>query len=152
MEVRIHNSRMNKFLLFIIFVLNGMFLTSQVKAAESTNSKSPDLTQAEYSTESIECTVMEVAIQYKSGDHETKFDCIEQDSTNDNIYALEGLPSNFKEQYQGKLTSAKTVQGQSVKITVKGKNVKVDGANVTAVNVETSNGVIHIIDTVILPN
>jgi transforming growth factor-beta-induced protein len=51
-----------------------------------------------------------------------------------------------------KLTSAKTVQGQSVKIAVEGKNVKVDGANVTTANVETSNGVIHIIDSVILPN
>jgi uncharacterized surface protein with fasciclin (FAS1) repeats len=28
----------------------------------------------------------------------------------------------------------------------------IDGATVTAVDMETSNGVIHVIDTVILPN
>ncbi len=50
-----------------------------------------------------------------------------------------------------KLNSAKTVQGQSVQIKVDGGKVMVDGANVTATDVKCSNGVIHIIDTVILP-
>jgi uncharacterized surface protein with fasciclin (FAS1) repeats len=50
-----------------------------------------------------------------------------------------------------KLTEAKTVQGQSVKITVKDGKVKVDGANVTATDIAASNGVIHVIDAVILP-
>ena len=50
-----------------------------------------------------------------------------------------------------KLTEAKTVQGQSVKIMVKGGKVSVDGANVTATDIAASNGVIHVIDSVIMP-
>jgi len=49
-----------------------------------------------------------------------------------------------------KLSSAKTVQGQSVKITTSG-GVKVDSANVVKTDVVASNGVIHVIDAVILP-
>ena len=49
------------------------------------------------------------------------------------------------------LTAAKTVQGQEVAISVEDGNVKVDGANVTATDIECSNGVIHVIDAVILP-
>jgi len=50
-----------------------------------------------------------------------------------------------------KLTSAKTVNGQSVKITVDGGKVKVNDANVVKTDVAASNGVIHVIDTVLLP-
>ena len=50
-----------------------------------------------------------------------------------------------------KLASAKTVQGQSVKISTQG-GVKVDNANVTQTDIGASNGVIHVIDTVILPD
>ena len=50
-----------------------------------------------------------------------------------------------------KLTSAKTVQGQAVRIAVDGGKVKVDGATVTTADVMASNGVIHVIDSVILP-
>ena len=49
-----------------------------------------------------------------------------------------------------KLTSAKTVQGQSVKISTAG-GVKVDNANVVKTDIACSNGVIHVIDAVILP-
>lgn len=47
---------------------------------------------------------------------------------------------------------AKTVQGQSVKLSAEGGKVMVDGATVTAADVVASNGVIHVIDKVILPN
>jgi uncharacterized surface protein with fasciclin (FAS1) repeats len=50
-----------------------------------------------------------------------------------------------------KLTSAKTVNGQSVKVTVDGGKVKVNDANVVKTDVAASNGVIHVIDTVLLP-
>ncbi|MFC1236289.1 fasciclin domain-containing protein [Vibrio sp. F74] len=50
-----------------------------------------------------------------------------------------------------KLTSAKTVQGQKVTIKVMGSKVMVDNANVIATDVAASNGVIHVIDSVILP-
>ena len=45
----------------------------------------------------------------------------------------------------------KTVNGQEVKITVKDGKVMVNDANVTTVDVKASNGVIHVIDKVILP-
>lgn len=50
-----------------------------------------------------------------------------------------------------KLKSAKTVQGSSVKINAKGGKVMVDNANVVKTDIATSNGVIHVIDSVILP-
>lgn len=50
-----------------------------------------------------------------------------------------------------KLSSAKTVQGQSADIEVKDGKVFVDGAQVIATDIKTSNGVIHVLDSVILP-
>ena len=50
-----------------------------------------------------------------------------------------------------KLKSAKTVNGQSVQIMVKGGKVMVDNASVVKTDIECSNGVIHVIDAVILP-
>jgi uncharacterized surface protein with fasciclin (FAS1) repeats len=50
-----------------------------------------------------------------------------------------------------KLKSAKTVQGSDVKITASAGKVKVDDATVVKPDVMASNGVIHVIDTVILP-
>jgi len=49
-----------------------------------------------------------------------------------------------------KLDSAETVQGQSVAIET-ANGVTVAGAKVTKTDVLASNGVIHVIDTVILP-
>ena len=49
-----------------------------------------------------------------------------------------------------KLTSAKTVQGSEVTISTK-DGVKVDNANVIKTDIKASNGVIHVIDTVIIP-
>ena len=50
-----------------------------------------------------------------------------------------------------KLTSAETVQGQAVSIEVKDGKVYVDGAQVVTTDIKASNGVIHVIDAVILP-
>lgn len=50
-----------------------------------------------------------------------------------------------------KLKSATTVQGSDVKIATSGGKVKVGNANVVKADVMASNGVIHVIDTVILP-
>ncbi len=50
-----------------------------------------------------------------------------------------------------KLSEAKTVEGSAVKIAVKDGKVKVNGANVVKTDIGASNGVIHVIDTVILP-
>ena len=51
-----------------------------------------------------------------------------------------------------KLSEATTVQGSSVDIKVDGGKVYVDGAQVIKADIECSNGVIHVIDSVILPN
>jgi len=51
-----------------------------------------------------------------------------------------------------RLTSAKTVNGQKVKIAVKKGKVFVDGAQVVNTDISASNGVIHIIDSVIMPD
>jgi len=46
---------------------------------------------------------------------------------------------------------AKTVNGQSFMINMDAGNVMVDSAKVVQTDIECSNGVIHVIDTVILP-
>ncbi|HEX2411262.1 MAG TPA: fasciclin domain-containing protein [Solirubrobacteraceae bacterium] len=50
-----------------------------------------------------------------------------------------------------KLTGAKTLNGASVTIKVADGTVKVDGATVTATDVMASNGIVHVIDTVLIP-
>ncbi len=49
------------------------------------------------------------------------------------------------------MTSAKTVQGQSVKISKKDGMMMVDNADIAKGDVKASNGVIYVIDSVILP-
>lgn len=50
-----------------------------------------------------------------------------------------------------KLTGAVTLQGQRIGVDAK-SGVKVDGANVTRTDIACSNGVIHVIDAVIMPS
>lgn len=61
------------------------------------------------------------------------------------------VPGNVMAADVVKLTSATTVNGKDVKIAVAGGKVTVDGANVTTTDIKASNGVIHVIDSVILP-
>ncbi len=49
------------------------------------------------------------------------------------------------------LKEAETANGQKVAIEVVGESVKVDEATVIATDIDASNGVIHVIDRVILP-
>jgi uncharacterized surface protein with fasciclin (FAS1) repeats len=49
------------------------------------------------------------------------------------------------------LDDVKTVNGERIDIQVDGSAVKVNEANVTATDIAASNGVIHVIDQVILP-
>src|SRR5512142_812393 len=51
-----------------------------------------------------------------------------------------------------KTMEAKTAQGQSVKLKVSDAGVTVDNAKVIKTDLLAENGVIHVIDTVILPN
>ena len=50
-----------------------------------------------------------------------------------------------------KLHKAKTVEGHEVAIKTTNGNVMIDNANVTKTDIAASNGVIHVIDAVILP-
>ena len=52
---------------------------------------------------------------------------------------------------QVKPGQVKTVQGQSLTVSTKGGNVQVDNARVVKTDVMASNGVIHVIDSVVLP-
>ena len=61
------------------------------------------------------------------------------------------IPGNVKAADVAKLNKVRTVQGQSVSIDTT-DGVKVDGARVIQADVVASNGVIHVIDTVIIPD
>ena len=50
-----------------------------------------------------------------------------------------------------KLKEAKTVNGAMVAVKVDGGNVMINNAKVTTADIKASNGVIHVIDTVLLP-
>jgi LPXTG-motif cell wall-anchored protein len=49
------------------------------------------------------------------------------------------------------LTSAKTVQGEDLKVSAAGGRVAINNAGVTQADIMADNGVIHVIDTVLLP-
>jgi uncharacterized surface protein with fasciclin (FAS1) repeats len=49
------------------------------------------------------------------------------------------------------ISSAKTVKGKFASVRESDSGVIIDGANVVAVDIETSNGVVHVIESVILP-
>ena len=61
------------------------------------------------------------------------------------------VPGKVKAADVVKLNEAKTVNGQDVTITVADSGVRVDNANVVKTDIGASNGVIHVIDTVIIP-
>ena len=50
-----------------------------------------------------------------------------------------------------KLRTAKAVSGDTIDITANGGTVRVDDARVVKTDIAASNGVIHVIDTVIIP-
>jgi uncharacterized surface protein with fasciclin (FAS1) repeats len=62
------------------------------------------------------------------------------------------VPGSVSSKQVVKLASAKTVNGQSVSIKTDKKGVMVGGAQVVKTDIAASNGVIHVIDTVMLPN
>ena len=61
------------------------------------------------------------------------------------------VPGKVKASQVVNLDSAETLNGQLVDIKTEGSTVMIDGATVVAADVMASNGVIHVIDTVILP-
>ena len=61
------------------------------------------------------------------------------------------VPGNVMAVQVTKLNSAKTANGQSLTISVNGGTVMVDNAKVVKTDILCSNGVIHVIDSVVLP-
>ncbi|QMU56960.1 MAG: fasciclin domain-containing protein [Boseongicola sp.] len=55
------------------------------------------------------------------------------------------------DQLVGQRSNVATVQGQTVHVDGKGGGVKVNSSTVTTADIAASNGVIHVIDTVLLP-
>jgi uncharacterized surface protein with fasciclin (FAS1) repeats len=51
-----------------------------------------------------------------------------------------------------KLNSAKTVEGRNIGVKVVEGTVMVDNAHVIQTDIQASNGVIHVIDAVIMPH
>jgi uncharacterized surface protein with fasciclin (FAS1) repeats len=43
------------------------------------------------------------------------------------------------------------LQGQSAAVTMEGNKIRIDGANLIGVDIASSNGIIHMIDTVMQP-
>jgi hypothetical protein len=62
------------------------------------------------------------------------------------------VPGNVKAEQVVKLKKAKTLNGQQVSIAVTKKGVKVNNAKVVKTDIETSNGVIHVINRVLIPS
>lgn len=61
------------------------------------------------------------------------------------------VPGSVSSKQVVKLDSAKTVNGQSIAIRTANGSVMIDEAKVVQADIAASNGVIHVIDTVILP-
>ena len=61
------------------------------------------------------------------------------------------VPGDVRAAQAMKLTSAKTVNGQSLKVMAHDGVVMIDNAKVTKADIVAKNGVIHVIDTVVLP-
>ena len=61
------------------------------------------------------------------------------------------VPARATSEQVAGMSSAKTVQGGQVKLKAAGGKVTVDGANVIKADVMASNGVIHVIDAVLIP-
>ncbi|MGD8378008.1 MAG: fasciclin domain-containing protein [Gammaproteobacteria bacterium] len=50
------------------------------------------------------------------------------------------------------MSSAKTLHGEKMRIRSGGNNVMLDNAYITSANIKASNGIIHVVDKVIVPN
>jgi uncharacterized surface protein with fasciclin (FAS1) repeats len=68
------------------------------------------------------------------------------------VLAYHVVPGKVTAQQVVGLKGAKTLNGQRVDITTPKGAVKIDGATVVTTDIECSNGIIHVIDSVILPS
>ena len=61
------------------------------------------------------------------------------------------VPGNVTSQEVAGMTSAKTLNGQELSVEAREGKVRVNKANVTAADIAATNGVIHVIDQVLMP-
>ncbi|CAH0536692.1 fasciclin domain-containing protein [Vibrio marisflavi] len=61
------------------------------------------------------------------------------------------VPGKVMAEDVAKIDSSETIQGQNIAVSVNNGNVMIDNAKVVIADVRASNGVIHVIDTVLLP-
>ena len=61
------------------------------------------------------------------------------------------VPGKVKAKKAAKLDSAKTVNGAEIAIKPSGKSLMINNAKVVKADIKTSNGIIHVIDTVLIP-
>src|SRR4051812_19939822 len=62
------------------------------------------------------------------------------------------VPGNVQAAQVVKMHEAKTVEGNDLKISASSSGVMVDKAKVVKTDIECTNGVIHVIDSVLMPN
>ncbi len=62
------------------------------------------------------------------------------------------VPGNVASADVVKVTSAKTVNGKSRAVSTDGGDVRVDKAKVTKTDIGCTNGIIHVIDSVVIPD
>ena len=67
------------------------------------------------------------------------------------VLLYHGVPGKVMAADAAKLDSAETVQGRPFTIKARGGKVMINDAQVTKADIEASNGVIHVIDAVLLP-
>lgn len=105
------------FLLIILTCLSG----AQATVADNRQKQSSeeagktfsveDLSQAEYISHTVECTVMELSTQYDSGVSESGFHCIEEPDhtagTDGKVFELRALPPEFEQTYRSKFSSGR---------------------------------------------
>ena len=76
----------------------------------------------------------------------------ENKSTLQAILSYHVVPGTVKAEQAVRVPSAMTLNGQNLSIDVTDGQVRIDGATVTAADVGAKNGVVHVIDTVLIPN
>ena len=62
------------------------------------------------------------------------------------------LPGKIKAKKAKKLESAEPLSGGTLRLSVNKKNLFVNSAKVVKADIKTSNGIIHVIDSVLIPN
>jgi len=75
----------------------------------------------------------------------------ENKATLTKILSMHVIKGRLYSDQVAKATSAKSIDGQTLTPVVKDGHISINGAAVTAADIEASNGVVHVIDTVLLP-